>query len=258
MVPFCRGLVGSLAAMAVCLFLNSPAWATSKIGGNQLGKTIANVTFKTAEGKEIALHDLKNKKAIVVVFLSFECPVSTNYSPLLANLCKKYQPKGIAFLGLTANRDEDPLQVDGQAREYKIPFPVYPDAVHVAAKAFQAEITPEAFVLDDKFVLRYRGRIDNTYAARLKKNQQTTSHDLQRALDEMLAGKPVSQPVTQAIGCAIQRGTKARPATGKVTFYRDVLPILQNHCQTCHRPGEVGPFSLLTYPQAEQWAVDIK
>src|SRR5438132_8199012 len=47
--------------------------------------------------------------------------------------------------------------------------------------------------------LRYRGRIDNSYAARLRKNRQTTSHDLRQALDELLAGKPVSTPATQAV-----------------------------------------------------------
>ena len=38
------------------------------------------------------------------------------------------------------------------------------------------------------------------------------------------------------------------------TFYKDVLPILQANCQTCHRPGEVAPMSLLTYEQARPWA----
>ncbi len=42
-----------------------------------------------------------------------------------------------------------------------------------------------------------------------------------------------------------------------MTFYRDVLPILQQHCQGCHRPGNVGPFSLLSYNQAVKWADDI-
>src|SRR5262249_50065897 len=45
---------------------------------------------------------------------------------------------------------------------------------------------------------------------------------------------------------------------GKVTYYRDVLPILQNQCQQCHRPGEVGPFALMTYKQAVTWGHDIK
>ena len=43
-----------------------------------------------------------------------------------------------------------------------------------------------------------------------------------------------------------------------VTYYRDVLPILQNHCQTCHRPGQVAPVSFLTYKETRPWAESIK
>src|SRR5579864_6802582 len=50
----------------------------------------------------------------------------------------------------------------------------------------------------------------------------------------------------------------APPPPGKTTFYRDVLPILQNNCQSCHRPGEVAPMSLLTYEQSRPWAKAIK
>src|SRR5271170_6543256 len=38
------------------------------------------------------------------------------------------------------------------------------------------------------------------------------------------------------------------------TFYKDVLPILQDHCQSCHRPGEVAPMPLVTYEQTRPWA----
>lgn len=50
----------------------------------------------------------------------------------------------------------------------------------------------------------------------------------------------------------------APPPPGKTTFYKDVLPILQNNCQSCHRPGEVAPMSLLTYEDARPQAVAIK
>src|SRR5262249_51086629 len=83
------------------------------------------------------------------------------------------------------------------------------------------------------------------------------SHDLRNALDDLLAGKSVRTPVTKTVGCPIPRDAVAKKA-GKVTYYRDVLPILQNNCQACHRPGEVGPFSLMTYKQAVNWAGDIK
>src|SRR5882672_697698 len=44
----------------------------------------------------------------------------------------------------------------------------------------------------------------------------------------------------------------------EVTFHKNVLPILQSHCQECHRPGEVAPFSLLSYNDARPWAKAIK
>ena len=50
----------------------------------------------------------------------------------------------------------------------------------------------------------------------------------------------------------------AASAADAPTFYKDVLPILQANCQTCHRPGEVAPMSLLTYEQARPWARAIK
>src|SRR5206468_1583737 len=56
----------------------------------------------------------------------------------------------------------------------------------------------------------------------------------------------------------INRETKVAAKTSNVTYYKEVLPILQKNCQDCHRPGEVGPFSLLTYRQAVNWAPDIK
>jgi hypothetical protein len=48
------------------------------------------------------------------------------------------------------------------------------------------------------------------------------------------------------------------PAASPPTFYKDVLPILQKNCQTCHRPGEVGPMGLLNYAEARPWAKAIK
>lgn len=47
-------------------------------------------------------------------------------------------------------------------------------------------------------------------------------------------------------------------ATPNVTFYRDVLPIVQEHCQGCHRPGEVGPMAFGSYEQTRPWAKAIK
>ena len=72
-----------------------------------------------------------------------------------------------------------------------------------AADVFKAKITPEVFVLDHNQVMRYRGRIDNMFSERLKRNPKVTDHDLENAIDDLLAGKPVRRPVTTAVGCPL-------------------------------------------------------
>src|SRR5262249_14753011 len=233
------------------------AAAEGDAAGSRLGKTIDNFSLSDPVGKTIALRDFKDHKAIVVVFLSFECPVSTGYSRTLADLHEKYHARGVAFCGISCNAEEKPADLAKRVQEFKLPFPVLRDEKCAAADLLRAQTTPEAFVLDHNFVLRYRGRIDDEYAKRLVKNRQVTHHDLRDALDELLAGKPVSHPLTEAVGCPLRR-EKETKASGNVTYYRDVLPIVQNNCQTCHRPGRVGPFSLMTYRQAVNWASDIK
>ena len=74
------------------------------------------------------------------------------------------------------------------------------------------------------------------------------------ALDDLLAGKAVRDAGDEGGRLPHPARATSRRSDGKVTYHRDVLPILQNHCQECHRPGEVGPFSLMTYKQAVNWA----
>jgi peroxiredoxin len=243
-------------ALAVLVLPAIPA-RSETVPTEKLNKKIDNVTLPGADGKPFALHDCKGHKAIVVVFLSFECPVSNSYASTLAELHKKYAGQGVAFVGVNSSDDLDTAEVAKQGHAYQLPFAVLKDTKHALAEALKAETAPEAFVLDANFVLRYRGRIDNAWSARLKKNPQTTAFDLDAALKDLLAGKDVALPATRAVGCPIPRD-RAVAREGKVTFYRDVLPILQNNCQSCHRPGEVGPFPLMTFNQAVTWCTDIK
>ncbi len=215
------------------------------------------VTFTDVGGKEVSLGSVKGSKATVVVFLSFDCPISTSYCQPLSELAQTYASRGVIVLGVEGAASPR-AEVAGHAREYKLSFPVFADPDQVAAEAFGARTTPEVFVLDADLAVRYRGRIDDNYTARLRRNTQPRSADLRVALDELLAGKPISHPATSAVGCPIRRERKTSPQVATVTYHRDVLPILQKNCQGCHRPGEVGPFSLMTYRQAAAWADDIK
>ncbi len=250
--------VAVLALAGVLVGFNGsvPASAADpQVSTDKLNKTIDNIKLPATEGKTPTLSDFAGTKGTVVVFLSFDCPVSNSYAATLTELHKAYAAKGFGFLALVPT-DDTALQIAVKLKEFKLPFPVISDSNHVASEAFKAIVTPEAFVLDHNQVLRYRGRIDNQYYGRMKKNPQVTERDLKDALDALTAGKDVPTPATRAIGCHID--PKERKVTSEnVTYHRDVLPILQKHCQSCHRPGDVGPFSLLTYKQAVAWSADI-
>lgn len=214
---------------------------------------VPDFTLKDLAGKDWSLHGQKNR-ATVLVFLSAECPMSNAYVKPVGELAAKYRDKGVAVVGVNANKEESVAQVAAHAREFGIAFPVLKDDDLVAAKALGVKVNPEAVVLDDKFVVRYRGRIDDGYTGRMRPAPRTTRADVAAALDELLAGKPVSVAHAQAFGCPLPLEGKKPAGPATVTYYRDVLPILQANCQGCHRPGEVGPFALQTYRQAVKWA----
>jgi peroxiredoxin len=252
-IRFSAGFLGVLALLWLgpAIFAQEPSQA-------KLGEKMPNLTFKDDKGKTHRLYELQNKKAIAIVFLSFECPVSRSYSEPLSEIAKEFDKFGVTVWGLTTNEDETPAEVAKLGKKFDLAFPVFKDERLRAAEALKADITPEVFVLDGKFVLKYRGRIDNMYSERLKKHAKVTEYNLRQTLAEMVTGRPVSVPATQAVGCTIPREQRAVAKEGKVTYHRDVEPIVQKHCQECHRPGEVGPFSLMTYKQAVNWAQDIK
>jgi peroxiredoxin len=224
----------------------------------RLGEKIPNLAFKDETGKLHQLYDLKDQRAVVLVFLCFDCPVSNSYCQPLSDMAKEFGKFDVSIWGLTADEDQSRADVARHAKEFNLTFPVFKDEKLLAADALKAEITPEVFVLDGDFVLRYRGRIDDSWSERLKKHQQVTKHELRQTVAELVTGRPVSSEPARAVGCAISRPDKNRPREGVVTYHRDVLPILQRNCQSCHRPGEVAPFSLTTYKQAVNWADDIK
>jgi peroxiredoxin len=220
-----------------------------------LGKPVADFTLKDAEGRSVSLSDFKDKKAVVLVFLGTQCPINNQFLPTLAALHKEYAPRGVQFLAVNANRQDTPERIAEHARKYQIPFPVLRDENNVIADRLGARRTPEAFVLDAQRKVRYQGRIDDQFGINIQR-AAPTRRDLAIALDEILAGKPVSVASTPVAGCLIGRVTRAKD-DGQITYAKHVSRILQKHCQDCHRPGQIGPFSLLTYDDAVSWSAMI-
>ncbi|CAN5455000.1 redoxin domain-containing protein [soil metagenome] len=242
------GLISVSAAISIC--------ADADKAPAVLGRKIADFSLPDAKGTRVELAQFKQAKAIVVVFVGTECPISNSYLPRLAELSKQYADKGVQFLAINANRQDSPARVGEHAKENALPFPVLKDAGNRIADQFGAVRTPEAFVLDADRAIRYHGRIDDQYGVGFKR-PAPTRRDLLLALDEVLAGKDVEQAETPPAGCFIGRVTKPKEA-GNVTYAKQVSRILQQNCQECHRPGQIGPMSLATYDDALAWSETIR
>ncbi|HKI37860.1 MAG TPA: redoxin domain-containing protein [Gemmataceae bacterium] len=221
------------------------------------GKKVADFTLPDPrqDGKKVSLADVKDK-VVVVVFVGTECPISNAYMPRLVELHAEFAKKGVAFLAINANSQDTPERVAKHAKQHELPFPVLKDAGNVVADLFEAKRTPEAFVLDAERKVRYRGRIDDQYGVGFTR-AQPGRRDLAEALTEVLAGKPVTTASAEVAGCQVARLVKPKQ-TGRVTYAKDVSRILQDRCQECHRPGQIGPMSLLTYDAAAAWSETIR
>ncbi|MBL9124617.1 MAG: redoxin domain-containing protein [Planctomycetaceae bacterium] len=240
------------------VFVGLALAATSSFAAEKsiVGRTVENFALKDFRGQPHQLADVADKKLIVLAVLGTECPLAKLYGPRLAQLAADYEPKGVAFLGLSPNQQDSVTELAAYARVHNIHFPLLKDLGNVVADQIGATRTPEVFVLDGERKVVYAGRIDDQYGFEPSgvgyQLDAPKRRDLAEALDELLAGKPVSQPEITAQGCLIGRVRTPDPAS-KVTF-NEVAVVLNKNCVECHRAGQLAPFSLSKYDEVVGWA----
>src|SRR2546425_5630090 len=185
-------------------------------------------------------------RATVMIFLGTQCPISNRYIPLLNDLAKAHENDGLEMFAVVSDPTITRKNVIAYRDEYKIAFPVLFDASGELARELKPTHTPEAFVLDHDGALRYRGRIDDGFAALGKINQVVKSNDLSDAISALLANRPIEHPQTDPVGCPFE-AWDAKMQAAKLTYTRDIAPIVNANCIQCHRAGEIAPFPLTSY-----------
>ena len=221
-----------------------------------IGRAVADFSLPDCRGKTHSLADLADRRIVVVVFLGAECPLAQLYAPRLAALFREYEPRGVGFLSINANAQDSLADIAAFVRTHRFPFPILKDPDHAVADLFGAVRTPEAFVLDDRRVVRYWGRIDDQYSIGIRGDQPQHRH-LAEALDDLLGDRPVARPVVASVGCRIGRIPRGVPK-GDVTYSRHIRPLLEKRCVECHRPGEIAPFALTDYRDVVAWSSMIR
>ncbi|SIO33705.1 Peroxiredoxin [Singulisphaera sp. GP187] len=220
------------------------------------GGPAAEVSFRLQDfrGAWHSSDDVRSRKLIVLAFVGVDCPVANRYASTLAELAREFEPRGVAFFAVDANRQDGVTAMGRFADAHKFPFPFLKDAGNVLADRLGVERTPEVVVLDEKRTVRYQGRVDDQFTPAAHR-PSPTRRDLANALGELLAGREVSTPTTEAVGCRIGR---VRPAgKGSVTYSGQVARVLRDRCVVCHRSGEIAPFALTSYEEAASWAETI-
>jgi hypothetical protein len=181
---------------ALCLLLSTPGFAAP----------VPTPRLKTGVTDAAGVsHTLPNpaRKATVLVFISHDCPISNSYAPELNRIAREYALRGVEMFLVYAEDGFSASEAREHARQFGYRVPVIVDIEHRLSRDAGATVTPQAAVFAPDGRRLYLGRIDNRYLGYGKARAQATERDLRTALDAVLAGKAVPQPVTTAIGCFI-------------------------------------------------------
>jgi peroxiredoxin len=183
-------LLAALAALACNAVAEAPA----------IGAVAPDFQLTTIDGKPFSLSSAaKDHKAVVLMWISTQCPYSNAYNAQMKDLANAFASKGVLFVGVNSNKTEDSAAMVAHAKANGHTFPIVKDPDNKVADLYDARRTPEVYVIDPEGKLRYHGRITENH------EDPASSPDLKNALDSFLAGKPIARTETKAFGCTIKR-----------------------------------------------------
>ncbi|MFP4528902.1 MAG: thioredoxin family protein [Candidatus Kapaibacterium sp.] len=160
----------------------------------------------TVSGKTMTREDFRSDKATVIMFICNHCPYVKLIQEKLVDVTKKYSDKGVVFAAISSNDvenypDDAPEKMRIVAEDFGYPFPYLYDETQGVAKAFNAVCTPEFYVYDSEFKLRYHGQFDDS---RPGNRIDPTGSDLKQAMDALIAGRRPDENQKPGIGCNIK------------------------------------------------------
>jgi hypothetical protein len=155
------------------------------------------------DGKRYSLMSFAEARLLAFVFISNGCPTVRVYEDRLAEVQGKYSRAGVQLVAINSNNphlspgDAYPEMVK-RARDQAFAFPYLKDEEGTLARALGAVCTPHVFVFDQDRRLRYQGRVDDS-----RDLTKVTSRDLDNALEALVAGRELANPVSDPFGCSI-------------------------------------------------------
>jgi thiol-disulfide isomerase/thioredoxin len=162
--------------------------------------------LEPATGKLVARDDLRDAKALLVMFICNHCPFVKHVRKGLAEFGRDYQHRGLAIVAVNSNDvasypEDSPDKMIHEVKTAGYVFPYLYDETQAVAKAYRAACTPDFFLYNSDRKLVYRGQFDDS---RPSNGRPVTGADLRHAADAALSGAPVSSEQKASIGCNIK------------------------------------------------------
>jgi peroxiredoxin len=171
----------------------------------RIGDKARDFKLQATDGKTYSLDDFKTSRTLVVFFTCNHCPFVTGSDEVTRATALRFKDKGVAFIAINSNsenthQEDDFNNMVKRMNEQRFPWVYVRDKSQDVARAYGALRTPHFFVFNEERRLVYTGRgVDNP-----RNTAEMTTNDLERALEEVVAGKPVSIPLTNPIGCNVK------------------------------------------------------
>jgi len=171
----------------------------------QIGEKAPDFKVQATDGKTYSLADFAKTKVLVVFFTCNHCPYVLGSDEVTRATVERFRGKGVAFIGINSNSEntnptDDFSHMVERMKTHHFPWVYARDKSQEVAKAYGALRTPHFYVFDQDRKLSYTGRgVDNP-----RNTAEMTVNDLDRALEQVLAGKRVNTPATNPIGCNVK------------------------------------------------------
>jgi hypothetical protein len=192
-------------------------------------------------------------RAVVLFFTGNGCPIARKSIPKLRELRRKFADQGVVVWMINSYSQDDRAGVRKEVKQFPVgSLPVLMDQRQALALSFGVQRTAEVIAIDtSNWSVFYRGAIDDQLSEGATKPAASEKF-LEKALQQHLAGQPVLQAKTSVKGCLISFEKVSSAPDGEVSYAKQVAPILQAKCVTCHSTGNIGPFAYSSYEVAKK------
>jgi peroxiredoxin len=171
----------------------------------QIGAPALDFNLPATDGNSYSLSDFDEYPVLVIFFTCNHCPYVKGSDEITRQVADRFLPRGVRFVGINSNSPntypEDSFEnMVKRMEHYRFPWLYLYDRSQDVARTYGALRTPHFYVFDRDRKLIYTGRaVDHP-----RDTRKMTVNDLERALEEHLAGQPVSVTVTNPIGCNVK------------------------------------------------------